>query len=112
MKTKTIELDISVRHIGLVEIFFKANELYDLGFKLEVVDTVFETPVTITPPAGGGARTFTFNQTKKTLACIYDEDNEEQTSKIMFMSIKHLGFNNMLHDFLNKCGIPINFHSE
>jgi hypothetical protein len=113
MKTKIIELDISVRHIALVEIFFKANELYDLGLKLEIVDTVFETPLTITPPTGvDNQRTITFNQTKKTLVCIYDEENEEQTSKIMFMSIKHLGFNNMLHDFLNKCGIPVNFHTQ
>lgn len=111
MKTKTIELDISVRHYNLIETFFKANGLFDLGFELKIIDTVFETPVTITPPAGAGARTFTFNQTKKTLACIYDEDNEEQTSKIMFMSIKHLGFNNMLHDFLNKCGIDNHYHS-
>ena len=112
MKTKTIELDISVRHKDLVEIFFKANELFDLGFELKVIDTTYETPITITPPTGvDNQRTFTFSQTKKTLACIYDEENEEQTSKIMFMSLKHLGFNNMLHDFLNKCGIPIGHHS-
>lgn len=110
MKIKTLELDISVRHKDLVDIFFKANDLYNLGFELKIIDTVFDTPMTITPPSGINQRTYTFSQTKKSLICVYDEDNEAQTSKIMFMSLQHLGFNNMLHDFLNKCGIPVMHH--
>ena len=69
MKEKIIEIDISVRHFDLVDIFFKANELYDLGFELKIIDTTYDTPITITPPSGINQRTFTFSQTKKTLAC-------------------------------------------
>lgn len=51
------------------------------------------------------AVTFTMSQTRKVLQYVYNENNDEQISKLMLMSIRHLGFNNMLHDYLNKCGV-------
>jgi hypothetical protein len=36
---------------------------------------------------------------------IYDEDSETALA-ITFMSMKHLGFENMLCDYLIRCGIP------
>jgi hypothetical protein len=102
----TIPLDISVRHLNLIKIFFEANELFDLGFKLEIAKTPLETPLQITPYYGGGpAREITFTQTKQTMVCIYDDTNDHQVSKMVDLSLKHLGFKNMLHDFLNKCNI-------
>lgn len=35
---------------------------------------------------------------------LYEEDSETDTA-ITFMSIRHLGFQNMLHDYLIRCGI-------
>lgn len=102
----TIPLDISVRHLNLVKIFFEANELFDLGFKLEIVETLSETLLQITPYYGGGpSREVAFTQTKNAMVCIYDETNDYQSSKMVDLSLKHLGFKNMLHDFLNKCNI-------
>lgn len=101
---KTIELDIDIRHHNLIKIFFEANELFALGFELEIVDTTYDTPMTVTSP-DGIQRSYSFSQTRKSMVCRYDEDNADQTSKIVDLSLKHLGFNNMLHDFLNKCGV-------
>ena len=106
MKTRTIEIDISLRYLDLITIFFKANGLTDLGFVLTTADVKYDLPINIvTNMPGGGDRQYKSTQTRKVMLCSYDEDNEEQANKIMFMSLKHLGFNNMLHDYLNKCGI-------
>ena len=113
MKIKTIELDISVRYLDLITIFFKANGLTDLGITLTVEDIIYKIPVNIVSNRPDTAdREYISEQTRKTIVCTYDEDNEEQAGKIMFMSFTHLGFNNMLHDFLNKCGIPPQQHKQ
>ena len=101
---KTVQLDIDVRHHNLMKIFFEANELFELGFTLEIVDREYDTPMTITSP-DGIQRTYSFSQTKKVLEYTYDDENEYQVSKLVDLSLKHLGFSNMLHDFLNKCGV-------
>lgn len=101
---KTVQLDINVRHHNLMKIFFEANELFELGFTLDIVDREYDTPMIITSP-DGIQRTYSFSQTKKVLEYTYDDENEYQVGKLVDLSLKHLGFNNMLHDFLNKCGV-------
>ena len=103
---KTIELDVSLAYKDLVEIFFKANGLFELGFTLTVVDAKYTIPINVVMNRHGSPeRQYESTQTRKAMVCSYDENNEEQANKILFMSLQHLGFNNMLHDFLNKCGI-------
>lgn len=101
---KTVQLDIAVRHYNLMKIFFEANGLFELGFALDIVDQDYDTPMIITSP-DGIQRTYSFSQTKKFMEYTYDDENEHQVSKLVDLSLKHLGFNNMLHDFLNKCGV-------
>jgi hypothetical protein len=94
-----------------MKIFFEANELFALGFTLDIIDETYDTPMTITPPSGvADQRTYTFSQTRKSLAYTYNDNDPAQADKIMFMSLRHLGFHNMLHDFLNKCGIEPRNH--
>ena len=41
MKKRTIEIDISLRYLDLITIFFKANGLTDLGFVLTTADVKY-----------------------------------------------------------------------
>lgn len=80
-----ISTQISYGYKPLIEIFLKANNL-DLAIK--DMDAY---------PYG-----------KITLEC---EDNSDAAYTITFMSVKHLGFENMLCDYLIKCGVPPNIIS-
>ena len=44
------------------------------------------------------------------ITLIYEDDSETALS-ITFMSVRHLGFENMLCDYLIKCGIPVSLIS-
>lgn len=77
---KRVDTNISWGYSNLIEIFFKANEL-DVKC------------------AGRGV-----SDMKLTLE--YEDDSETAMS-ITFMSVKHLGLENMLVDYLKRCGIPL-----
>lgn len=98
-----MQTSISVRHLPLITIFFEANELTDLGIKLDIIDVPEELPYTVTDD--GEIRYFAFPTTKSYIGYTYDEDNSEQTSKLMVLGLKHAGFNNMLDDYLIRCGV-------
>jgi hypothetical protein len=76
---KLVETNISWGFSNLIEVFFKANNL-------DVKCT------------GRGV-----SNMKLTLE--YEEDSDTALS-ITFMSVRHLGFENMLCDYLKRCGIP------
>ena len=76
---KTIETNISWGFLNLIETFFEANNL-DVKCK----------------DSGVSERKITLE---------YEEDSDTALS-ITFMSVRHLGFENMLYDYLKKCGIP------
>lgn len=100
----TKQTHISARHLPLITIFFEANELLELGVKLETIDVPFDSDLTITPSYGESARSIKFSQSKSYIGYTYDETNDEQVSKIMLLGLRHAGFNNMLDDFLLRCG--------
>ena len=76
---RTVKTNISWGYLPLIEIFAKANSLV-----LE-----FESRI----------------QTPRQLITIYYEDDSDTDMTITFMSIRHLGFENMLCDYLIRCGI-------
>jgi hypothetical protein len=106
---KTVITDISARHYKLIEIFFNANELTPLGAAVgsTEIDTIHTYKDTT---ASGNEIDISYPLTKTVITYSYDEQNDECASKIAFMAMKHLGFTNMLHDFLNKCDIPPHQH--
>lgn len=74
-----VNTQISYGYASLIEIFFKANEL----------DVTIED-----------RRAYPNGK-----VILHYEDNSDTATTITFMSIKHLGFENMLCDYLIKCGI-------
>ncbi len=76
------ETNISYGYKNLLEIFFKANEL----------DVMVDG---------------TTGSYRKKIILYYEQDSETEQS-ILFLSLKHLGFENMLCDYLHKCGIDFN----
>lgn len=104
---KKVVTDISARYLPMITIFFEANGLFALGFTLGHTDVPMTVNITQTPPSGvQDQKSMSFEMTKSVVSYEYDDEDEEQSTKIMFMAVKHLGVNNMLHDFLNKCGYP------
>jgi len=79
---KIIETEIPADHLELITIFLKANEL-DADIFCEIDR----------------------NLNRQTIKISYNEKNEDLCSKITYMSLRHLGFLNMLDDFLLKCGV-------
>jgi hypothetical protein len=75
-----VQTNISWGFLNLIETFFKANNL-------DVKCT------------GRGV-----SQMKLTLE--YEDDSDTAMS-ITYMSFRHLGFENMLVDYLKRCGVPI-----
>ena len=75
-----VETQISYGYKELIETFFKAN---DLVVKIE------------------DKSAYPFGK----IILMY-EDNSDTAFGITFMSVKHLGFENMLCDYLIRCGIP------
>lgn len=76
-----INTHISYGYLNLLTTFFKANEL-------DVIIEEREDPIA--------------NSNQVTLKY---EDNSDTAYNITFMSVKHLGLENMLCDFLIRCGI-------
>ena len=76
-----IETDISWGYVELIKIFFKANEL-DVCCEERKASLI----------------------SKITLSY---EDNSETALSITFMSYRHLGFENMLYDYLKRCGVDL-----
>jgi hypothetical protein len=78
---------ISIGYLDLLETFFRANNL-------QVTCSLLDDKT---------------NNLK--LITLEYEDNSETALAITFMSIRHLGFENMLVDYLIKCGAPRNLIS-
>jgi hypothetical protein len=76
-----VETQISYGYVEFLKVFFKANNL----------------DVTI--------RDMTAYPNGKII--LEYEDNSETAYSITFMSVRHLGFENMLCDYLIKCGVPV-----
>jgi hypothetical protein len=74
-----VKTHISYGHAELLKIFFKANEL-----DVEIEDMSAH-------PYGK-------------INLLYEDDSDTAVA-ISFMSVKHLGFENMLCDYLIRCGI-------
>jgi hypothetical protein len=74
-----VNTQISYGYASLIETFFKANEL----------DVIIED-----------MRAYPYGK-----IVLHYEDDSETACSITFMSIRHLGFENMLCDYLIKCGI-------
>lgn len=103
---KTIELDVVLQYKDLVEIFFNVNGLFNMGFVLDVIESTYQIPVNVMINNPGTTdRQYESTKKRKVLVCIYDEDNIEQVKKIQSIITIHKSFNNMLHSFLNRCGI-------
>lgn len=73
----TIETHISSGYIQLLDTFFIANDLH-----------------------------VKFDTSNGWIVLSY-EDGSDTAYKITFMSVRHLGFENMLCSYLEKCGIPL-----
>ncbi len=78
---------ISWGYVDLLETFFKANNL----------------EVKCTERGNKGVTT--------TLVTLEYEDNSDTAYSITLMSIRHLGFENMLCDYLRRCGVSLNMIS-
>lgn len=76
----TVNTNISWGYLGLIETFFRANNL-----AVKCVER------------GISERKLTLEY----------EDDSETALNITYMSIKHLGFENMLCDYLKRCGVPV-----
>jgi hypothetical protein len=77
-----IESNISWGFVELLKTFFSANQL----------DVICEERIEQMP--------------LRSMVTLQYEDNSETAMMITFMSIRHLGFENMLCDYLTKCGVP------
>jgi len=82
-----VETDLSNAHLELVRIFFTANEL-DRVYVNEYQKNIR-------------------GMTHVMLQLSWDDNDEETASKITYMAIVHLGINNMLDDYLMKCGVDV-----
>jgi len=78
---RTVYTNISWGYLSLIEIFAKANSLV----------LKFEPRYTVEP-------------VRELMTILYEEDSDTDIT-ITFMSIRHLGFENMLCDYLIKCNI-------
>jgi hypothetical protein len=83
-----IETNISWGLVELLRTFFKANEL----------DVVCEERHQARPA--------------RNLVTLSYDDNSDTAYQITFMSVKHLGLENMLCDYLIRCGIAPSMISE
>lgn len=79
---KQVDTTISIGYRSLIEEFMKANSLNV---------TLEEKQIGSYPK----------------LVVVYDENDFDTSSSIMFLSTKNLGLNNMLCDYLQRCGVPL-----
>jgi hypothetical protein len=73
--------NISYGYLPLLETFFKANDL----------DVTCEERID--------------EQPRRNHTTLHFEDNSDTAYSITFMSVRHLGFENMLCDYLIRCGV-------
>jgi hypothetical protein len=83
---KTLETHFGAEHMALLEIFFKANKLENVKL------SEYHRP---------------YNGENHKYIEISWDDNSETGVQISFMSVVHMGFLNMLDDFLLKCGVDV-----
>jgi hypothetical protein len=81
---KTIQTGISDGYISLIEIFCKANDI------VAVIDT---------------AKTDKFNHIEIPKITISYDENSESANTLAFLALKHCSVDNMLHDYLMRCGV-------
>jgi hypothetical protein len=81
---KTLETHFGAEHKALLEVFFKANKLENV--KVSEYHRQYN------------------GKNHKYIEISWD-DNSETGVQISFMSVVHMGFLNMLDDFLLKCGV-------
>ncbi len=79
-----VNTHISYGHLRLINLFFKANEL----------EVAVDEPLD---------NTDNFRAVEHMV--LRYEDDSDTALKITFMSMRHLGFENMLCDYLIKCGV-------
>lgn len=84
---KTIKTNLSIDHLELIKIFFEANQLLNV--------TINEYSKQIR------------SSSHKMIEIMYDDEDSETSSKITYMSIVHCGLQNMLDDYLMKCGVNV-----
>jgi len=75
-----VNTNISYGYVSLLNTFFEANELY-VKCQENIIDE------------------------HSHFTSLHYEDNTDTAYKITFMSIRHLGFENMLCDYLINCGV-------
>ena len=78
-----VKTTISVGYMTLLDAFFKANNL-----EVKMTDRSAENMM-------------------RHLINIEFEENSDTAHQITFMSYRHQGFENMLCDYLHKCGVPL-----
>lgn len=84
---KVVKTNISWGYLSLIEIFAKANNL-----------TIVTERYTVSPSTRHTV------SSRELITISYEEDSDTDTT-ITWLSFKHLGFENMLCDYLIKCGI-------
>ena len=82
-----VKTHISAGYTELIETFFKANDLL----------------VTCTSRYQASSGNLMLN--------LEFENNSDTSMSITLMSVRHLGFENMLVDYLKRCGIPLSIIS-
>lgn len=85
---KNIITDIDGKNLSLIQIFFKANDMTSVKIESEYF------PVNIGE----------FEMVHPYIKLTYEEDSDDGIN-ISFMATKHLGLENMLIDYLLRCGI-------
>lgn len=78
-----IQTELSIKHLELIKIFFEANDMPD------AVVRQYDKQI--------GA----FYHPMIEIYC----SSEDTETNITFMAMKHMGFKNMLDDYLMKCGV-------
>ena len=102
-----INTNISFGYVTLLKTFFEANDL-----TVSCLER-FEEKDDVMPPMNTNFATkeATISSALVTSARILTTlvfvDNSETAEKITFMSFRHLGLENMLCDYLIRCGIPL-----
>jgi hypothetical protein len=88
---RELQTHFGVEHSALLEIFFKAN-------KLDVKISEYH---------------YRYNERNHKYIELVWDDTSETGVQISYMSMVHMGFLNMLDDFLLKCNVPVdNFGAE
>jgi len=82
-----VKTSIGEQHLELIKIFFKANDLPMVEIHTHIKNIRGEDHFLI--------------------QLGWADEDEETASKITYMAIVHLGIQNMLDDYLMKCGVDV-----